>query len=105
MNITFISSLLTSGVIHQSKTSTPTSLSTSTSSPFILSFPSNSQLPSLPSNLSPSILKTLSNILLVINLFHTLVSVNWIATKRNVKNYIRWRRSFAEEKAKETSSS
>lgn len=77
VNISNLLSLFSSGVIVSSPT-LPTPPSSQSSPP-----------------LTPVMYQTLSQLLSVINLFHTLLSINWVISKRTTKHIIRWRKSFA----------
>lgn len=84
MNLSTLRELFASGTILSSN-------------PFLsFSQPAPLATPSpLLSSLTSPIYESLSHLLLVVNLFHTLVAMNWISTKRDIQKMIRWRRSFA----------
>jgi hypothetical protein len=84
MNMTTITSLLSSGVIVISNPS------------FLLS--KDEQKNERDANvisMTPTMYQLLSDLLQVINLFHTLIGMNWVSTNRNGQKLIRWRKSFA----------
>jgi hypothetical protein len=80
MNMTTIASLLSSGVILISNPSLSSKEEQS------------SEGDVLP--MTPAIYRSLSDLLQVINLFHTLIGMNWVSTYRSGQQLIRWRKSF-----------
>lgn len=84
MNMVTIATLLSSGVIL-------------VSNPSIISKNEQKNERDVLS-MTPAMYQLLSDLLQVINIFHTLIGMNWVSSNRSGQKLIRWRRSFAEGK-------